>query len=190
MVNPVAAVANLGTIRGTFTVRFKIGTTYSRDSTVTLDPGAADTITFAPWTASLVGAQAVKCSTMLARDINPSNDFQTGQVVVVPIEGIESPENVSGLPLAYSLDEGAPNPFSGRVFVRYAVPKPTTGSLSIYSSSGVLVKTLASGRLPAGFHRAAWNGRDDRGRPVQAGTYFCRFQSADFVKVGKIVKTN
>jgi hypothetical protein len=190
VVNPVAVVANLGTIPGTFTVRFGIGTTYTHDSLVTVSPGMTDTITIAPWTASLLGSHAVRCSTMLTGDANPGNDFRTGQVVVLPMEGIESPENAPGLPLAYSVEEGAPNPFSGHVTVRYALPRPTPASLCIYNPSGVLVRTLTSGNLPAGFHRAAWNGIDDRGRPVQAGTYFCRFQSADFVKVGKIVKTD
>ena len=46
--------------------------------------------------------------------------------------------------------------------------------LAIYDGVGRLVRTLASGSLPAGRHERVWNGVDDAGRGVASGVYHYR----------------
>jgi hypothetical protein len=96
-VTPAAVVRNLGGQAETFPVRFEIGGFY-RDSLVTTLAGSAtDTLFFAPWSAAPVGTQAVKCSTMLAGDMNPANDKALDSVTVrapvrdVAVEAILAP---------------------------------------------------------------------------------------------------
>jgi flagellar basal-body rod modification protein FlgD len=48
---------------------------------------------------------------------------------------------------------------------------PARVTLQVRSQSGRLVRALAVGDLPAGANAVAWDGRDDQGRPVPAGTY-------------------
>jgi flagellar hook assembly protein FlgD len=44
------------------------------------------------------------------------------------------------------------------------------------------VKTLLSRPLPAGRHSAQWDGRDERGRPVAAGTFISSLRYRGQVK--------
>jgi flagellar hook assembly protein FlgD len=50
-------------------------------------------------------------------------------------------------------------------------------ALRIYDSSGALVRALVAGERPAGAHVANWDGRDDAGRAVATGIYYCRLDA-------------
>jgi hypothetical protein len=52
----------------------------------------------------------------------------------------------------------------------FDLPRAATTSAGIYDREGRLLRTLWRGEaLPAGVHERAWDGRDDRGRPVASG---------------------
>ena len=59
--------------------------------------------------------------------------------------------------------------------------------LAIYDVRGRLVRTLVNGEMPAGSHRTVWNGRNDRGRQVSSGVYFCRMTAGEFRQSQKIM---
>ena len=59
--------------------------------------------------------------------------------------------------------------------------------LAVYDASGRLVRTLARETLPAGDHTTIWDGRDDRGSRVGAGTYFVRLEAGDATRTTKVV---
>lgn len=66
----------------------------------------------------------------------------------------------------------SPNPVpSGAVTVRYRVGAEEAVELIVYDVAGRRVRSLP-GRAPES--RLEWNGRDDNGRAVAAGTYFVR----------------
>jgi hypothetical protein len=67
----------------------------------------------------------------------------------------------------------APNPFNPRVTIDLALPRAGEVDVRIYSVRGELVRTLHRGHLEAGSHRLVWQGRNDAGRPVGSGLYFC-----------------
>ncbi len=70
----------------------------------------------------------------------------------VPVEfGLRVAPNAAGVALVYGL------PVGGVV------------SLCIYDVGGRLVRQVADGYRPAGFHAAMWDGRDERGRRTSAG---------------------
>jgi len=190
VVVPRAVIRNFGGIQEDFRIRFTIGTFFTSETAMTLPAGLSDTAEFSPWTANQVGTHAARCTTMLAADTSPLNDFQQQQVVVLPPEGIESPENLSGIPLECALGSPCPNPFTGRMLVRYALPTRSQASLRIYNAAGVLIRTLTAAELPAGFHSVLWNGTDERGRRVQPGAYFCRFQTPSYTRIAKLIMTD
>ncbi len=71
--------------------------------------------------------------------------------------------------------QNSPNPFNPTTSIRYSVG--TDGArvgMHIYDVAGRRVATVLEGTSPAGSHVASWNGRDDSGRPVASGIYFCR----------------
>jgi flagellar hook assembly protein FlgD len=59
--------------------------------------------------------------------------------------------------------------------------------LSVYDVRGRLRRALATGTLPPGHHRLAWDGRDAAGREVPAGTYFCRLRAGGRSRVARWV---
>ncbi len=82
---PRARVTNFGNMTERhFDVRFRIGTSYSRATTVqqTLLPDSTSELTFEPWVAAS-GHWVVSCSTMLTGDANRANDSVTSSVRAV-----------------------------------------------------------------------------------------------------------
>jgi hypothetical protein len=84
--------------------------------------------------------------------------------------------------------ENAPNPFGDGTTISFDVPGLSGRSargdaaaaprsdvrLAIYDASGRLVRRLIHDAMPAGSHRVAWDGRDERGRNAASGIYFAR----------------
>lgn len=80
-----------------------------------------------------------------------------------------------------------PNPFSRSTEIRYWVPSNTPVRLTIYDSTGRLVKSLISGETRRGANRIVWSGRDDLGRLVPSGIYFLHLKAGDFGGMRKVV---
>ena len=79
-------------------------------------------------------------------------------------------------PIAASLTT-FPNPFymsAGPATVRYEVDRPGEVSLTLYNVLGRKVRTLVDGAHSRGTFTTTWDGRDDAGRRVASGVYFCR----------------
>jgi hypothetical protein len=78
---PRAVVRNDGNTPATCSLRFTITDGYSDTRTVTnLAPDSAETLSFASWTATQLGAFTTRCTTMLAGDLVPANNVVTGSV--------------------------------------------------------------------------------------------------------------
>ncbi len=84
-------------------------------------------------------------------------------------------------PLSYSLAQNYPNPFNPSTTIEFSVARPGWALLEIYNPLGQRIKTLLDRRLSVGNHIVQWDGLDDYGRQVPAGSYFYRFKSGDFV---------
>lgn len=82
------------------------------------------------------------------------------------------------LPARTGLTMTRPNPFQPSTTIQYALAAPSRVHLAVYDVTGRAVRTLVDGALPAGFHAAFWDGRDDRGASVPSGIYFCRFRAS------------
>ncbi len=81
----------------------------------------------------------------------------------------------------------ASNPARGRVLIRYGLHESGAFSLSVYDSRGRRVRALADRREPAGVRVLAWDGRDDTGSELPAGTYFIRFASSGRAATRRVV---
>ncbi|MCK4328859.1 T9SS type A sorting domain-containing protein [candidate division WOR-3 bacterium] len=85
------------------------------------------------------------------------------------------------------LNQNHPNPFKGTTDIRFQIPDFSKVSLKIYDVSGRLVRTLIDGKLDAGYHRSRWDGKDEEGRNVGAGIYFCKFANNQFSDTRKMI---
>jgi len=81
-----------------------------------------------------------------------------------------------------------PNPFRSHALVGYALPRAARVNLTVFSTAGRLVRTLADGRQAPGLHQAVWDGRDDLGREAGRGIYYCRLQAGELSGTTKLVK--
>jgi hypothetical protein len=89
-----------------------------------------------------------------------------------------------------ALQQMLPNPCTGRLIIRWEVPRLTTVSLKLYNTAGQLVKTLANGETKPGRYETVWDGTDRRGRRVASGVYFCALE-ADKTRLNrKVVLTS
>lgn len=72
----------------------------------------------------------------------------------------------------------APNPFNPHARIRFILPGRAAVSLHIYDIAGRVVRALVDRQVYGqGVHDLVWNGKDDMGRRVPSGSYFCRFTS-------------
>ncbi|MEK7316749.1 MAG: S8 family serine peptidase [Candidatus Eisenbacteria bacterium] len=72
----------------------------------------------------------------------------------------------------YSLSNAAPNPFNPRTSVTLDLPHGARVTAGVHDVTGRRVKSLVARELPAGSHRIAWDGRDDRGLALASGVYY------------------
>ncbi len=77
-------------------------------------------------------------------------------------------------PLA--LDQNRPNPFTPGTTIAFRLPRAGDITLEVLDVGGRRVRTLASGVLGEGEHTCVWDGTDQSGRRVAAGTYFYRLR--------------
>jgi len=79
-----------------------------------------------------------------------------------------------------------PNPFNPEVRIDFALSTGQRVELGVFDLAGRRVAVLATGEAAAGSHTATWNGRDEDGRAVGAGTYVVRLATAGGVGTRKV----
>jgi hypothetical protein len=83
-----------------------------------------------------------------------------------------------------------PNPFgAGGTRIQMALPRNTNASAAVYSTEGRLVRKLNMSRGPGGLCEFPWDGKDETGCSVGAGTYLCQITAGDMHKVVELVKS-
>ncbi|MFQ6044700.1 MAG: FlgD immunoglobulin-like domain containing protein, partial [Candidatus Poribacteria bacterium] len=83
-------------------------------------------------------------------------------------------------------------PFNPETWIPYQLSQGSTVVITIYKSTGQLVRRLNIGHKSAGIYmikeRAVhWDGRDDYGDKVASGVYFYTMQAGDFKAARKMV---
>jgi hypothetical protein len=80
-----------------------------------------------------------------------------------------------------------PNPFSDCVEMNYALTNPSHVELTIYDSSGRLVKTLLDQHQQLGNYSIQWSGKNEAGNPLPNGVYLYRLKIDNTVSTGKVL---
>jgi outer membrane protein assembly factor BamB len=116
-----------------------------------------------------------------------SDDGRLYAIGLVP--GIKENEVVNlKVPKSFILYSGKPNPFALRTTIRFGLSRTSKINLKIYSSSGILLMTLISETRTQGYHNTVWDGKDNFGKTLPAGIYFCRLETEGIQEIKKIVK--
>jgi flagellar hook assembly protein FlgD len=72
-----------------------------------------------------------------------------------------------------------PNPGSRQTSIDFATRHAGSARANVYDVAGRRVRQLTDGMLGAGGHHLFWDGRDENGGAVAAGTYFIRVSTTE-----------
>ncbi|MBN1885309.1 MAG: T9SS type A sorting domain-containing protein [Candidatus Krumholzibacteriota bacterium] len=86
-----------------------------------------------------------------------------------------------------ALCRNCPNPFTGATVLRFSLAERGRVAVAVYDARGRRVCVLVDAVMARGPHNLAWDGRDDTGRAVAAGVYFCRLRAGEATRSGKLV---
>lgn len=78
------------------------------------------------------------------------------------------------VPGSFALGANFPNPFNPSTVIPFEVPKESEVQITVHDVLGRQIIVLLSGTVRGGRHEVLWDGRDEAGRTVSSGTYFCR----------------
>ncbi|MDI6739161.1 MAG: C25 family cysteine peptidase [Candidatus Edwardsbacteria bacterium] len=80
-------------------------------------------------------------------------------------------------PAAFELKRIAPNPFGQSAVIAFNMYQDAEATITVYNLLGQKVRTLIAGPVVTGYHTLTWDGKDDLGRRLSSGIYFCRFHT-------------
>ena len=148
-------------------------------------------------------------------DLTRRSVIQVGDVIQVRVVGPDgnaesqsltfkvTPEHLSNAVLSLRLDnigkptqnlllQNYPNPFNPETWIPYQLSEDTPVSISIYDTTGRLIRTLSLGFQSTGFYnnrsRAAyWDGRNELGERVASGIYFYQLTTPSFQQTRRLV---
>jgi hypothetical protein len=89
------------------------------------------------------------------------------------VEGTQVEETIEFDNASYISPTAYPTPFSGETNINYTVPKREKVSIKIYDQAGRLARTILDGVMPIGSYTARWDCRDEKGKRLPSGAYFC-----------------
>ena len=154
---------------------------------------------FAAATANLARQSVVKVGDVIeVRVLGPDGNVES------QIHSFEvTPEHLANAVLSVKLDDigqpqqnlllqNYPNPFNPETWIPYQLSADSPVSISIYDTTGNLVRTLSLGFQAAGFYnsrdRAAyWNGRNTLGERVASGVYFYKLETPAFQQTKRML---
>ncbi len=154
---------------------------------------------FAAATADLTRRSVVQAGDVIElRVIGPSGnvELQTLSVKVTPEHLVNAVLSIKldgiGQPMQSLLLQNYPNPFNPETWIPYQLSEDNPVSISIYDTTGQLIRTLSLGFQSAGFYnsqgRAAyWDGRNALGERVASGIYFYQLTTPSFQQTRRLV---
>ena len=81
----------------------------------------------------------------------------------------------------------SPNPFVAQTELRFELARAGDVRIRIFDASGRLMRVLKAMPMDRGTHTAVWNGRDDSGRSVARGVYYCHVEAGGATETRKLV---
>jgi len=94
----------------------------------------------------------------------------------------EAGDQVSDLPINYSLLQNHPNPFNATTTISYQLPVDAYVKLEVYNTLGQKVATLVDSRQQAGYRRVVWDASQ-----VSSGLYFYKLTAGDFTETRRMM---
>ncbi len=90
-------------------------------------------------------------------------------------------------PKDFYLGQNFPNPFNPSTKIKIEINKSGNGSIKVFNINGEIVKALFDGSFSKGTHEFEWDGTNNLGQPLSAGTYIYRFNMDGLSQSQKMV---
>jgi len=103
-----------------------------------------------------------------------SLDFELERI----LQRVSPEEEVSSVPMSFSLYQNYPNPFNPTTEIEYFLPCDRHVKLEIFNMLGEKVATLEDRRQTAGYKSVRWNSGE-----FATGIYFYKLTAGDFTGV-------
>ncbi len=87
----------------------------------------------------------------------------------------------------YELNQNYPNPFNPSTNISFQLSAIQNVSLKIYNNQGRLVRILLENTFHAGKHEVSWDGLNNSGFSVSAGSYYYILQAGNFRQSKKML---
>lgn len=87
----------------------------------------------------------------------------------------------------FLVSQSEPNPFNHRTILKYVLPQSSDMHIVIYNLIGQEVRILVNKTKDAGIHSVIWDGKDDSGKELTNGVYFCRIQAGNCSETRKMI---
>ena len=91
------------------------------------------------------------------------------------------------VPTSYALFQNYPNPFNSSTVIRFDLPRDGRVTIRIFDTLGREKRLLLDRSQKAGGYTISWNGRDNKGKMLTSGVYFCKLEAGGFEDVVKMV---
>jgi len=112
--------------------------------------------------------------------------FTTKFIVKTGVVGVGKSEKEL-IPTNFTLYPNYPNPFNPQTNIMYDVAVRSNVILKIYNQLGNEIRTLVDQDQAPGKYHLSWDGKDEHGKRVSSGVYFCRFQAGTTIQIQKMV---
>jgi hypothetical protein len=83
----------------------------------------------------------------------------------------------------------SPNPFGSATTFYFNYPRVREATIKVFASSGELVRSLDMSPVPTLGFQAHWDGRNETGEELPAGTYLYRVESSGYTETRKVMLT-
>jgi len=87
----------------------------------------------------------------------------------------------------FLVHRNSPNPFGRSTRIRFTLPAGGRVSIDVFDSAGRLVRGLFDDEADTGPHGIVWDGRNNSGNAVAAGTYYYRLATGRRILTGKMI---
>ena len=119
------------------------------------------------------------------RHVVTTKDVELGRIRLVDLVTYEIPKETELLP-------NYPNPFNPETWIPYRLAEDSSVTLTIYDTSGKVVRTIEIGHKPAAVYESRdkavhWDGRNNYGERVASGIYFYSLSAVNFSATRKMV---
>ena len=122
------------------------------------------------------------------RFLNPWLGYASGKTVYKYVDSTAMAiESKAILPEQLSLSHNYPNPFNPKTIIPYELFSSELVKIDIIDITGRTIRSLKNGTQSSGSYSVIWNGKDNFGKNVSSGTYFCKMMTGESVVSRKIL---